>query len=242
MESMLIRERYKVARVLWARRDYAFVEVVDIQDRATPVRLLNLYEGGLLHRYGKICAGIRKEDCPAFRGMFLERDTLAVVFDDFTGADIDAIFFRGDKWNWRERLDYAELVLHHALSLSALPAEISCAAMLSENLLFDVEKKTVISRYMIPPMEPMNARELALLSGDQIQKILPRQFSGGKAESAFLDRLERGEFPSIVALYSAWRETRKAIEEEREAFDASNPVNRGLSMLKRGLGRIRFRR
>ena len=242
MESMLIRERYKVARVLWAQRDYALVEAADIQERATPIRLLNLYEGGLLHRYAKICSGIRKEDCPAFCGMFLDNDTLAVVFDDCKGVSIDNAFFRGDSWNWRERTDYAELVLHHALSLSTLPPEISCAAMLSENLLFDTEKKTVVSRHMIPPMNSMNARELALLSGDQILKILPRRFSSGKCEGAFLDSLERGEYLSIVTLYSAWRKTRKAIEEEREAFDKTNPILRGISMLKRVVLRIRFRR
>ncbi|MBQ6206493.1 MAG: hypothetical protein IJK52_05380 [Oscillospiraceae bacterium] len=241
MESMLIRERYKVARVLWAQRDYALVEAADIQERATPVRLLNLYEGELLHRYGRICAGIRAEDCPAFRGMFLENDTLAVVFDDCKGVGIDSVFFRGDGWNWRERLDYAELLLHHALSLSALPPEIACAAMLSENLLFDAEKKAVVSRYAIPPMQPMNGRELALLSGDQILKILPRRLSSGKREGAFLDSLERGQYPSIVPLYSAWRKARKEIEEEREAFDESNFLSRGASMLKRGLLRIRFK-
>lgn len=242
MESMLIRERYKVARVLWARRDYALVEAADIQDRATPIRLLNLYEGELLHRYARICEGIRTEDCPAFRGMFLERDTLAVVFDDCKGVAINDLFFRGDKWSWQERLEYAELVLHHALSLSSLPAEVACAAMLSENLLFDPEKKTLISRYMLSPLEPMNGRELAALAEDQIQKILPRRLSGGKAENAFLDSLGRGGFASMVPLYSAWREARKAIEEERTAFDASNPVNRALSILKRALLRIRFKR
>ncbi len=241
MESMLIRERYKVARVLWAQRDYALVEAADIQERETPVRLLNLYEGEFLYRYGKICSAIRAEDCPAFRGMFLENNTLAVVFDDCKGADIDSVFFRGDKWNWRERLDYAELLLHHALSLSTLPPEVACAAMLSKNLLFDTEKKTLVSRYMIPPMEPLNGRELALLSGDQTLKILPRRLSSGKREGAFLDALEQGECPSIVSLYSAWRKARKEIEEEREAFEASNFLSRGLSMLKRAVLRIRFK-
>ena len=242
MGSMLIRERYKVARTLRAQRDYALVEAVDIQDRATPVRLLNLYEGELMRRYGKICAGIRREDCPAFRGMFLERDALVVAFDDCKGANIDSLFFRGDRWDWRTRLDYAELVAHHALMLSPLPAEVSCAATLSENLLFDTDKKTVFSRYMLLPMAPMNGRELAALTGDQIRKIIPRRLSSGKAENAFLDRLERGEFPSVVTLYSAWREARKEIQAEREAFDASNPVSRGLSVLRQGLRRIRMKR
>lgn len=242
MESILIRERYKVARVLRAQRDYALVEAVDIQDRETPVRLLNLYEGQLLHRYGRICAGLRKEDCAAFRGMFLDGDTLAVVFDDCKGEAIDSLFFRGDRWDWRERLDYAELLLHHTLSLSALPAEVACAALLSDNLRIDTDKKRVLSRYMLSPLEPMNQRELVLLAGDQIRKILPRSVSSGSVESAFLDRLDRGEFASIVPLYSAWRETRKAIQEEREAFEASNFIKRGLSMLTRGVRLLRNKR
>ena len=241
MDGILIRERYKVARVLRAQRDYALVETVDIQERTTPVRLLNLYEGELLHRYGKICAEIRKEDCPLFRGMFLERDTLAVLFDDCQGTTIDELFFRGDRWDWRERLEYAELVMHHALSLSPLPPEVACAAMLSENLIIDTAKKAVFSRYMLLPLEPMNGRELVLLTADQIQKILPRSLRSGKAERAFLGRLERGEFPSIVPFYSAWREARKDIEQEREAFEKSNFIKRGLYILKQLLFRVRIR-
>lgn len=242
MQSLLIRERYKVARTLWAQQNYALVEAVDIQDRETPVRLLNLYDGELLHRYGKICAEIRREDCPAFRGMFLERDTLAVVFDDAHGAPIDSLFFRGDRWKWRERLEYADLVQSHALALSALPPEVACAALLSDNLLFDTEKKTVCSRYMLLPMEPMNGREIALMTGDQVLKILPPRISNGQEESRFLNRLEQGEFPSVVPLYSAWRKARPEIRKEREAFENSNFLKRGIFVLKRGFAKLRNRR
>ena len=44
METVLIRERYKVVQVLEAGGDYAFAETVDITDREMPVRLLNIYE------------------------------------------------------------------------------------------------------------------------------------------------------------------------------------------------------
>ena len=96
METMLICERYKVVRVIARRSDYALLEAVDISDRETPTCLLNLYEGELLRKYARICSGIRKEDCPAFRGMFLERGTLVAVFDYSTGEPIDNLFCRGD--------------------------------------------------------------------------------------------------------------------------------------------------
>ena len=63
MGSLLIRERYKVVRVIALQPDYALLEAVDISDRETPSCLLNLYEGQLLHRYARIMTGIKKEDC-----------------------------------------------------------------------------------------------------------------------------------------------------------------------------------
>ena len=51
MDALLVRERYKVVRVIDSREDYAFAEAVDILDRETGSCLLNLYEGPLLRRY-----------------------------------------------------------------------------------------------------------------------------------------------------------------------------------------------
>ena len=216
MESLLIRERYKVVRVIAAQPGYALLEAVDISDRETPSCLLNLYEGGLLHRYARICAGIRKEECPAFRGMFLEKGTLAVTFDRSAGEPIDSLFYRGDEWSWQDRLAWTELLLHRALSLANLPPEVSCAALLSENVLFDQPNQRVNTRWMILPMEGMNQREAALLAADQVKKILPPTLQAGPEEQKFLKKLEEGLFPSVVALYGCWREAQAAIRAERE--------------------------
>ena len=136
METILIRERYKVVRVLCAFEEYACVEAVDIQDRETPVCLLNLYEGAQFLRYGKIYASVKQEECPALRRLFLEGETLVAVFDSSPGVNMDDLFYRGDRREWRERLDYAGALLHAALTLYNLPPELSCAAMLMENLFF----------------------------------------------------------------------------------------------------------
>ena len=126
MRSLLIREHFKVVRVIHTQPGYALLEAVDISDRETPSCLLNLYEGELLHRYARICTGIKKEDCPAFRGMFLEQGTLVAAFDRSDGTPIDRVFYRGDMWSWQDRLSATELLLHRALSLTNLPPEVSC--------------------------------------------------------------------------------------------------------------------
>lgn len=242
MNTVLIRERYKVVRVLWSEPDYAFVEAVDIQERETPSRLINLYEGELLHRYGRICAAIDPAECPAYRGMFLTKGTLAVIFDACSGVPIDQVFFKEDEWSPEERLDYAEMVLHQALLLANLPPAVSCAAMLSENLLIDLGENRIQLRYMIRPLPEMNGRELALLTGDQVKKILPRTFLSLGAQLDFLDQLDAGLFRSVVPLYACWRETEPAMREEQEAFQNQNWISRGITLLKLRLGRCRKRR
>lgn len=242
MNTVLIRERYKVVRVLWSEPDYAFVEAVDIQERETPSRLINLYEGRLLHRYGRICAGIDPAECPAYRGMFLTGETLAVVFDACSGERIDQVFFKGAVWSPEERLDYAERLLHQALALSSLPPAVSCAAMLSENLLVDPGERRFNLRYMVRPLPAMNSRELALLAGDQVKKILPRTFTSLEAQLDFLDQLDAGLFRSMTALYARWRQVKPAIQKEQEEFQNQNWVNRGLALLKLRLKRCRKRR
>ncbi len=241
MDSLLIRERYKVVRVIAAQPDYALLEAVDISDRETPSCLLNLYEGELLHRYARICAGIRKEDCPAFRGMFLEKGTLVAAFDRSSGEPIDRLFYRGDEWKWEDRLEYAELMLHRALTFANLPPEVSCAALLSDNLLIDLKNKRVNIRWMLQPMEEMNAREAALIAADQVRKILPPSLRAGKEEQKWMDQLEAGTLRNVVALYGAWRESADAIREEREAFERKGFVRRGLIMLGRAIRRSKKR-
>ena len=239
METMLIRERYKVVRVIARQSDYALLEAVDISDRETPSCLLNLYEGKLLRRYARICSGIRREECPAFRGMFLERGTLVTVFDLSKGEPIDTLFRRGNAWSIEDRLFYTEKLLHRALSLANLPPEMGCAALMSENVLVEPKDRSVNIRWKLIPMDDMTQRETALLAADQVKKILPRTLKAGKEERRFLDDLDSGLFRNVVSLYSRWREAEPVIREERDAFMHKTFIRRGLLMLGRA---FRFRR
>ena len=151
MGAMLVRERYKVVWVLDAREDYAFAEAVDILDREKGACLLNIYEGPLLRAY--LPCFDQMQNCPAFRGMFLDGESLVTVFDTCGGEPIDRVFYRGDHHDWRTRLDYAERLLHQALSMADLPPEVSCAAMLSENVRIDLKGDTLALRFQVVPLE-----------------------------------------------------------------------------------------
>ena len=105
MDTVMVRERYKIVRVLEAENDYAFAESVDITERETPVRLLNIYEGEWLPVYARIFSDL--QDCPAFCEAFLVEDSLVAAFLPCRGVEIDRVFYRGADWSWRDRLDFA---------------------------------------------------------------------------------------------------------------------------------------
>ncbi|MCC8157028.1 MAG: hypothetical protein LIO54_07110 [Oscillospiraceae bacterium] len=229
METMLIRERYKVIRVLEAEQNYAFLEAVDIQDREKRSCLLNIYEGSLLPVY--LNCFDRVADCEDFCGMFIQGKSLVAVFAYRTGLNIDRVFYRGADHRWETRLTFAELILHNALSLSSLPPEISCAAMLSESLLIDLDGQRVMTRWYVPPMKGMNGRELACLAIDQVKKVLLPRFASPVEELEFLKQLDSGVYQSIAQVYSLWRGAQAGIRQGYETLAKKNAFQRGFSLL-----------
>jgi len=235
--ALLIQGRYKVVRTLWRQRDFAAVEAADIRERGTPPRLLNLYEGPLLRRYGRIYSRLAPGSCPAFRGVFLERGTLAAVFETAAGTPVDEVFFMGDGWDWRERLRCARELLRRALLLSDLPPAVACAALLSDNLLFDRKTGRLALRFLIRPMAEMDARELVFLTRDQLQKILPPRLARPDAEQRFFDALAGGEFPSLVPVCALWREAEPEIRAGYEEWDRKHALERAAWLARRALAK-----
>ena len=234
MDALLVRERYKVVRVIDSREDYAFAEAVDILDRETGSCLLNLYEGPLLRRYLPCFDHLK--GCAAFQAMFLEGESLVAVFRDCSGTPIDQVFYLGDDHSWRDRLYYAGQLCREVLNLSDLPAEAACALLLSENVLVDRLHRKIALRFHLVPMEEMNFREAAYLAGDQIRKILRPRLSSPREELEFLDELDRGSCLGPVQFYALWRSWEKRIRGAYEALEKKNFVRRWCSLL---VGRLR---
>lgn len=224
METVMVRGRYKIVRVLEAGDDYAFAEAVDITERETPVRLLNIYEGAWLPIYARLFSEIK--DCPAFCEAFLAEESLTAVFRPCGGVPIDRVFYRGADWSWRDRLAFAEQLLHQALLLADLPPAVGCAALLADNVRVDAREKRIALRFRIHPMEAMNARELALLASDHARKILAPRFRQGDAERAFCrpagtGGISRPSFRCTQAGIGRWRillwNTRRSIKKMRSS-------------------------
>lgn len=236
MDTILIRERYKVIRVLEARENYAFAEALDVLDRERRPCFLNIYEGGDLKAYLPCFDSLRS--CPDFLGMFLEDGSLVAVFKTCRGTPVDQVFCRGKAYDWKTRLEYAELLLREALKLADARPEVSCAAMLSENVLIDLDNRRVKLRFKVPPMEGMNERELVYLTADQLNKILLPDSGTAIAQLDFLESASNGSCLNVVRLYGLWRESRNKIREEYEQLEQKNLISRKLSLL---MGRARLK-
>ena len=234
METMLVRERYKVVRVTDSRENYAFAEAVDILDREMSGCLLNLYEGPLLRQY--LTCFDRLKGRSGLTGMFLDGESLVAVAQDCKGTPIDQVFYRGDRHPWQTRLEYAGQLFHRVLELADLPTEVACALLLSDNVRVDQTNREIHLRFHAVPMEVMDPREVVYLAGDQARKLLRPRFSSPREELAFLDELEGGRCTSVVQLYALWKARSEEIRAAYEALDKKNFVRRWCALL---LGRAK---
>lgn len=229
MESLLIKERYKVIYVLYAEEDYAALQAVDIQSREKTSYLLNVYEGDLLKPYLRAFHELR--GCGAYRDMFLWENSLVTVFDLREGTGFDRVFFRGAKLDWKLRMQTAQTLFHEALAMSDFPPQISCGAFLTENIQVIQEEKRIVMNYAIRPLPEMNRRELVFLLTDQIRKVLLLRWDSPRSERRFVRQLCRGEETSPVAVYRQWTLAQPEIQADYERIQKKAALARWLYLL-----------
>ncbi|MDR0857915.1 MAG: hypothetical protein LBN97_02675 [Oscillospiraceae bacterium] len=240
----VIKAKYKVTQILGLRKDYTALSAVNIIERERGEYILNVYESeSLSRRYAAIYAELLH--CPEFIEFFLLDNALIAVFKATIGKPIDDVFCKGanpppaakGEAAWQTRLHYAEALMHLALTISDFPLEISCAALLSENLY--VDNNTLQVRYAVSPLAAADKREFSYLLGDQMFKILLPAVSAPKQLNEFLKKFYSEEPDSITKLYSEWRgllpETIKAYNE----FFAKTLPARGIAVIKNTLKRER---
>lgn len=233
MKSLLIKERYKVICVLYAEESYAALQAVDIQSREKKLCLLNVYEGAYLKRYIRCFHDLH--NCDSYREMFVWEESLITVFDYRKGRCIDQVFFKGATVEWRFRLKTAQALFHQALSMAGFPPEISCAALLSDNVQVFPEEESLEVSYAVRPLEEMNERELVFLLTDQIQKILLCRWDSPKRERRFVRELCDGTDRSVVTVYGKWVAAEPEIRAEYEMIESKGALAKTLSLLAMNL-------
>jgi len=229
MEPVLIREQYKVVQVLYAQKDYAALQAVDIQDREKTPYLLNVYEGEYLKPYLRCFHELR--GCKAYREMFVWKNHLVAVFAYREGLDIDQMFFKGARLDWRLRLTAAQTLFRQALAMWDFPPQVSCAALLSENIRVFREERMLAVNYAVRPLGELERRELVFLLSDQIQKILLHRWDSPLEERRFVRELCTGAEQSAVGAYGRWTAAEPAIRAAYERIEKKGTLGRFLYLL-----------
>jgi hypothetical protein len=234
VEMNLIRARYKVTGVLRAEEAYAALRAVNIESGGAREYLLNVYEGAQARRYASCFDHLRRS--PELCEVFVTDGALISVFSYTDAPDIDRMFYKGAPVGWRERVNYAQLLLHLALSVSDYPAEIACAAFYSGNLIPLPKEGALAVNFAVSPA-PANTRELMYLLTDQIKKVFLRRFGSPSAELDFTEELESWRYDTVGKIYSRWQEVKRAIEEEYEALERMNALKRTIKLALAALQR-----
>ncbi len=231
MEPYLIRGQYKVVQVLYAEPDYAALGAVDIQDREKPQVLLNVYEGSCLRRFIRAYDKIKK--CPALKRVFIEKESLVAVFPFEQGQDIDSVFQRGVKLDWKFRLSAAGDLMEQALRMADYPPEVVCPMLLSEQVRVFPQERRLVLRWLIRPMEEtLNEREVAMLLDDQLRKLLLRRWDSPISERKFLRELGSGRAGTVLEMYACWKKACPEIRAEYEKIASMLAVGRFLWLLR----------
>lgn len=233
MDAILIRSRYKVTHIQHAQEGYAALQAVDVESREKHEYQLNVYEGELIKPY--VDCFDRLRHCEEYKGMLMDQGSLVAVFDLVEGTPIDQVFCKGAQVDWQTRMAFAQELFHLGLEISDYPPRIACAALLSDNLRLWPKEGRLAVRYQIRPMEEMNPREIALLTIDQVKKVLLKRFSSPKAEIDFLNSLQEQAFLTPAILYSHWSAAKPGIQADYEALYAKNALQRGLYLLFQNL-------
>ena len=229
MESLLIKEQYKVVRVLRLGEHYAALQAVDITSRSNDRYILNVYEAELLKPYIVYFHDLK--NCPDFVEMFVRNDSLVVVFSFTDGVPIDKIFYRGNKIPCGDCIDYADDLFKRALAISDQAPALSCPRLMSGQLEFNQKEKRFVLRPVIAPMDEVNERELMLLLRDQLLKILLIKFDTVKTLRKYVRQLENTDKKTVPALYSEWCEVRNQLKTDAEDYARLPLAGKAASLL-----------
>jgi hypothetical protein len=164
---------------------------------------------------------------------------LTAVFRYSKATRFSDVFNKNSRLLWQERLDYTQLLFHHALSVSGYPDEVALAALEPDNILVKLNDKKLVINYIISPAVSdvkKNVISQLAIPARIILTSCSRLLSG---EQDFLKQLESQSPGSIASVYSAWQSLKTELTIEYEKLDKMNFITRWFYLLT---SRSRFKK
>ncbi len=253
--------RYKLIRRLRAAEGYEAYSALDIEVSTRPQVLLNIYSGAeAIRRMVPLFYGMDAGVCPDFVRVYTEDARFTAVFRLHEGEAFGAVFPpRGASLEGGERRALAESLLHAALECAAMPPALLVPLLREENLAVRKKERRIALNCILPPAaggatgegdapgegdlpregDAPGEGDAPLALSPLLERVLRRPWRAPDEQIDFLDRAAQGAYPSVGALYSAWR----ALVPLLEADEArTRLLERVFRFLKRSFRRWRKRR
>lgn len=259
--------RYKLIRRLRAAEGYEAYSALDIEVSTRPQVLLNIYSGAeAIRRMVPLFYGMDAGVCPDFVRVYTEDARFTAVFRLHEGEAFGAVFpRRGASLEGGERRALAESLLHAALECAAMPPALLVPLLREENLAVRKKERRIALNCILPPAAGGAAGEggapgegdppregdapgegdapregdAPLALSPLLERVLRRPWRAPDEQIDFLDRAAQGEYPSVGALYSAWRALLPLLEADEAR---TRLLERVFRFLKRSFRRWRKRR
>ena len=253
--------RYKLIRRLRAAEGYEAYSALDIEVSTRPQVLLNIYSGAeAIRRMVPLFYGMDAGVCPDFVCVYTEDARFTAVFRLHEGEAFGAVFpRRGASLEGGERRALAESLLHAALECAAMPPALLVPLLREENLAVRKKERRIALNCILPPAAGGAAGEgdapgegdppregdapgegdAPLALSPLLERVLRRPWRAPDEQIDFLDRAAQGAYPSVGALYSAWRALLPLLEADEAR---TRLLERVFRFLKRSFRRWRKRR
>lgn len=247
--------RYKLIRRLRAAEGYEAYSALDIEVSTRPQVLLNIYSGAeAIRRMVPLFYGMDAGVCPDFVRVYTEDARFTAVFRLHEGEAFGAVFPpRGASLEGGERRALAESLLHAALECAAMPPALLVPLLREENLAVRKKERRIALNCILPPAAGGAAGEggapregdapgegdAPLALSPLLERVLRRPWRAPDEQIDFLDRAAQGDYPTVGALYSAWRALLPLLEADEAR---TRLLERVFRFLKRSFRRWRKRR
>ncbi len=214
--NMVGDNRYKLIHRLEESPDWQAYAALDIENSQREEVLLNIYVGGeAIRRVVQPYYDLSPSLCPDFCRIYTENARFTAVFKlHATDGELSELFSRRSGVDNEERQLYTEKLLHAALENAGMPLPLLSALLRPENVAVQRHNQRICFNAALPPLEgePVGVSErISVL----LETVLRRPWDATDEQIDYMDAVRAGEYETLSALYSAWRELVPVMERER---------------------------
>jgi len=225
MQTLIKEGKYKVIEYLSSDENYISTVAVDIEDNEHRQVLINSYLDSFdIRRFVPLFYEVSRSGYDDFVEYYTEFSRVNFVFRYHSGKKLSQVFHKKSRIDRKKRLEIEDALLHEAVLMSCMPQEVQCAALRAENAVVNLDSARLKFNIQARPENLERTEWLMDQLSEMSEMILKRRFIMPERELDFLDRLRTGEFESLTAVYSAWREIRPAIEEAYEKLEEAGEI------------------